>query len=94
MKLRPGSLAIALAATLTACGGGSGLPVADPPSLSLQTALDARHAPIVDFDGRLHIGADVAAPAGRLPIVASHGDISPSLTGYFKDRSLSVPYGA
>ena len=78
MKLRPGSLAIALAATLTACGGGSGLPVADPPSLSLQTALDARHAPIVDFDGRLHIGADVAAPAGRLPIVASHGDISVS----------------
>ena len=74
MKLLPKSLAIALAATLTACGGGSGLPVADLPPLLPQTALDARQAPIVDLDGSLHIGADVAAPAGRLPIVASHGD--------------------
>ena len=70
----PRSLAIALAATLTACGGGSGLPVADLPPLLPQTALDARQAPFVDLDGSLHIGADVAAPAGRLPFVASHGD--------------------
>ena len=76
VKLLSRWLAITLAATLTACGGGSNLPVAERPRLPLQTALHAHQTPIVDLDGSLHIGADVAALAGRLLTVASHGDTS------------------
>lgn len=78
MKLLPRWLLIAFTATLTACGGGSVLPVPKSPWIPLQTALHARQVPIVDLEGSLHIGADVAAPAGRLPIVTSHGDTSVS----------------
>ena len=74
VKLLSRWLATTLAATLAACGGGSNLPVAERPRLPLQTALHAHQTPIVDLDGSLHIGADVAALAGRLLTVASHGD--------------------
>ena len=76
MKLLSRWLTIALAAALTACGGSSNLPVAEPPGIQLQTAFHAHQTPIVDLDGSLHVGADVAAPAGRLPTVASHGSAS------------------
>ena len=67
-----------LAATLVACGGQGPLPVTATPELPLQTAAHARQAPVVDLDGRLHVGVDIAAPAGTLPIVAVHGDASVS----------------
>jgi len=67
-----------LTATLVACGGESTLPVRETPELPLQTAVLAPQAPVVELDGRLHVGADVAAPAEDLPIVAGHGDASVS----------------
>ena len=67
-------VAIGFAAMLTACAGGSDAPVAEPPRLPLQTPLHAHQAPIVHFDGLTHVGADVGAPADRLPPVARHGE--------------------
>ncbi len=68
------SLAVCVAALLAACAGGSGSPTADPPALPLQTPLHAHQAPLVSLDGRLHVGADVAAPAERLTPAARHGE--------------------
>ena len=67
-----------LAATLVACGGQEPLQVTATPELPFQTAVHAPQAPVVDLDGRLNVGADVAAPAGTLPIVAVHGNASVS----------------
>ena len=79
MKLPSRCFVTGLAATLVACGGEENTPpVAEAPQLPLQTALHAHQAPVVDFDGRLHVGADVAASAGGLPIVAVHGEASVS----------------
>ena len=96
-------LAIALAAALTACGEKTFPPVAEPREVPLQTALHAQQAPIVDLGGRLHVGADVAAPAGDLSAVAVHGDVSVS-HGTIRDgvgsaeaiaylQADAVPYG-
>ncbi|MDE0373474.1 MAG: hypothetical protein OXI73_13160 [Rhodospirillales bacterium] len=68
-----------LTASLMACGGESALPVVrEAAGLPLQTALLAHQAPLINLDGQLHAGADVAAPAGALPVVAVHGDASVS----------------
>ena len=67
-----------LTATLIACSGESTGPVGERPELPLQTALDAHQAPTVVVDGKLHVGADIAAPSGSLPAVTSHGDASVS----------------
>ena len=93
-----------LTATLIACGGGRSLPVPATPELPLQTAVLAPQAPVVDLDGRLHVGADVAAPAEDLPAVAVHGDAIVS-HGTIHDgvgaaevvaylQADAVPYGA
>ena len=66
--------AISFTAMLTACAGGSGSPVEKPPEPPLQTPLHARQAPIVNLDGTLHIGADVAPSGDRLPMVVRHGE--------------------
>ena len=67
-------LVTGLTATLTACGGDRTLTVPAAPELPLQTAVLAAQAPVVDLDGRLHVGADVASPAEELPIAAVHGN--------------------
>ena len=72
MKFLRTCFAIGFAAMLTACAGGSGSPVEKSPELPLQTPLHASQAPIVNLDGTLHIGADVAPSADRLPIVVRH----------------------
>ena len=69
MKFLGACFAICFAAMLTACAGGNGSPVVKPPELPLQTPLHASQAPIVNLDGTLHIGADVASSADRLPII-------------------------
>lgn len=76
--MSPRFFAIGLVAMLAACGGGSTPPVGEAPELLLQTAVLAPQAPGVDLDDRLHVGADVAAPAGKLPVVAVHGNASVS----------------
>ena len=103
MKLLSRCFAAGLAATLSACGGGSSLPVAEAPRLPLQTALHAHQAPTVDLGRHLHVGADVAAPAGDLPNVAVHGDANVAhgtirdgvgaaeLTAYLQADALSYP---
>ena len=78
VKLPPIRFSMVLAATLAACGGENHPPVAGLPGPPLQTAVHAHQAPVVELDGRLHVGTDVAAPAGGLPIVAVHGDASVS----------------
>ena len=78
MKKLSGFFVIGLTAMLVACGGESTLPVPAAPGLPLQTAVLAPQAPVVELDGRLHVGADVAAPAEDLPIVAVQGDANVS----------------
>ena len=39
----------------------------------MQTAVHARQAPLVELGDRLHVGADVAAADGDLPVVGVHG---------------------
>ena len=38
-------------------------------------ARHASHAPVADLGAALHVGADVAPAAGRLPLVARHGGV-------------------
>ena len=71
-------VAVGLTATLMACGGDGPLPVRETPQLPLQSAVLAPQAPVVDLDGRLHVGADVASLAEELPTVAVHGNASVS----------------
>ena len=78
VKLLSSCVVSGLTATLVACGGGSTPPVGEAPELPLQTAEQAHQAPVVGLDGRLHVGAGVAAPSGDLPVVAVHGNASVS----------------
>ena len=78
MKMLSRCAVTGLAVTLIACGGQRTLPVTAPAGLPLQTAVLAPQAPVVDLDGRLHVGGDVASLAEDLPIVAVHGDTSVS----------------
>ena len=75
---------------LSACGGGgssgpggSARPTVLPP-LPPQGIQHARQAPIVDLDGTLHIGSDVAASASVLHEGLRHRGISTSF-GYVTD---------
>ena len=77
VKAVSGWFLIGLTASLIACGEGAP-PVREAPGLPLQTALLARQAPLINLDGQLHVGADVAAPAGVLSVVGVHGDASVS----------------
>ena len=61
-----------LTVTLIACGGENTGPVGGRPELPLQTALHGHQAPVVILDGKLHVGGDVAAPSGSLPVVTGH----------------------
>ena len=104
VKALSGWFLTGVTASLIACGGESALPVGEAPGLPLQTALHAHQAPLIHLDGQLHVGADVAAPAGALPIVAVHGDASVS-HGTIRDgvgaaeviaylQADAAPYGA
>ena len=73
-KVVSGCFLTGLAASLIACGGEGALPVREDPGLPLQTALLAHQAPLINLGGQLRVGADVAAPAGALPVVAAHGE--------------------
>ena len=68
------SVAAGLAVMLTACVGGSESFVPELPGVALRTASDTVQAPVVNADGRLHVGADVAPPAGELPAIVQHGE--------------------
>ena len=48
------------------------------PPLTPQLAVDAVQAPIVDLEGTLHVGPDVAPPADQLTAVATHNGIAVS----------------
>ena len=74
MKLLLKLFAVGLTAALAACGEGGIRPVVEPPHLPPQSPIHVRQAPIIDLDGSLHIGADVAPPARALPNIAVHGD--------------------
>ena len=67
-----------LTATLIGCSGQRTPPVATIPELPLQTAVAAPQAPVVDLDGRLHVGADVVPLAEALRVVTVHADASVS----------------
>ena len=69
VKVVSGCFLAGLAASLIACAGEGALPVREVPVLPLQTALLAHQAPLIDLDGQLHVGADVAAPSAALPVV-------------------------
>lgn len=71
-------LVIGFTATLMACSGESNLPIRETSELPLQTAALAHQAPVINLNGRLHVGADVAGPAEDLSNVAGHGDASVS----------------
>ena len=47
----------------------------DGSELPLQTPLQAGQAPVVPLETSLHVGADVASPAGALAQAAIHGDV-------------------
>ena len=78
-------LSVGVALALPACGDGEDRPstfrVAELP---LQRPIDASQAPIVNLGRVLHVGANVAAPAGQLPVVAHHAETSVS-HGTFRD---------
>ena len=67
-------LAAGMAVMLTACAEGSRSLAPPFPSFALQTASDAVQAPVVDVDGKLYVGANVAPPAGELPVITHHGE--------------------
>ena len=88
------SLLVIGAATiaLAGCGGGDGgsssmMPPSDGspgthlPELPLQRPVDAAQAPIIDLDGTLHVGADVAPMAGALSSTGQHGEVAVSYGG-------------
>jgi len=79
------SLAFFLATILIwGCGGGGGGGSTMPrrpailPELPLQTPVHAPQAPVVDFDGSLHIGPDVAPPRDRLVETGARNGVSVS----------------
>ena len=80
MKFSLACLGAAAALTLAACGDrmtestATDMPATlDIPDLPLQTPLQAGQAPIVPLETAIHIGADVAPPAGSLQEAARHG---------------------
>ena len=72
------------------CGGGGGGGSTMPrrpailPEIPLQTLAHAPQAPIVDFDGSLHIGPDVAPARNQLRETDARGEVSVS-SGYVRD---------
>ena len=54
------------------------------PKIPLQQIFHAPQAPIVDFDGSLHIGAGVAPPKNQLSQIAIHNSV-PISTGMVRD---------
>lgn len=64
------------------CGGGGGGGSTMPrrpailPEIPLQTLAHAPQAPIVDFDGSLHVGAGVAPEINQLSKTGARGDMS------------------
>ena len=52
------------------------LPPEDLPKLPLQGRLQAAQAPIVDLDGLLHVGADIAPPADQLMARGTYHDVA------------------
>ena len=85
MRFRRSWLGVAVALALAACGNGEDRPTAfRVAELPLQRPIDASQAPIVNLGRMLHVGANVAAPAGQLPVVAHHAETS-VLHGAFQD---------
>ena len=84
-------LAFSLATILVlGCGGGGGGGSTMPrrpailPELPLQTPAHAPQAAIVDFDGSLHIGTDVAPARNQLRETDARGEVSVS-SGYVRE---------
>jgi len=73
MKIVSICIALGLALVLSACGGGGRSPDMPYPPAALQEPALAAQAPIVDLGDFLHVGADVALPAGQLPAIGEHG---------------------
>ena len=81
----PSCLVLGATLMLAACGTAERQPLSPEfADLPLQRAIDARQAPIAALEGTLHLGADVAATAGHLPVVAHHAD-TPVLHGTIQD---------
>lgn len=59
------------AAALRACGGGSTLPGPAAPGASGRTR---GASPVVDLNGRPHVGFHITASSRHLRVVAVHGD--------------------
>ena len=76
MKLPMTGPVLGATLALVACGGGGGnAPVPEAPALPLLAARHASHAPVADLGAALHVGADVAPAAGRLPLAARHDEV-------------------
>ena len=63
------------------CGGGGGVPPIERNAfvvgdLPLQTPVHGRNAPIIDFDGSLHVGAKVAPEISQLGVTGARGEVS------------------
>ena len=80
-------LSVAVAIALSACigGGGSRMVVSGTrlspdefPALPLQQPVHAAQSPIVELQGSLHVGADVAPSAGQVAPAATHNGIAVS----------------
>lgn len=69
------AIVIGFAALLSACSAGTRSLTPELPALPLQAPHQATQAPVVSVGGRLHVGADVAPPAGALPVAAHHGEV-------------------
>ena len=92
MKVLAAFLSFVLA--LYGCGGGGGGGSSRPPDVfhnaahvvagPNQTVEDARQAPVIDFDGMLHIGAGVELDISELTPAGAHGDVSIS-SGHVRD---------
>ncbi len=67
-------IALGCAVMMAACADGNGAPVGDSSAPPSQDPRHAHQAPIVHQGSSLHVGADVAPPSNRLPLVARHGD--------------------
>ena len=74
MKIPLTCLGLSAVLVLAACFHRTDEPsVRDIPDLPLQTPLQAGQAPVVALGDRVHVGADVAPPAGALREAALHG---------------------
>ena len=73
MKLPRMCFAMGAVLMLAACAA-SGPDTSVPVFPGLPAPLQAHHAPIVDLNGMLHVGASVGAPARQLTLIARHGE--------------------